>query len=525
MPDEKGFLEQLTGSSVTDDRAAAAAATQQGIQQGDRIFQQQHALGQQAGGLGVGIAGLLGGLSGGRIGGTKGAGFKANFTSAAQAADDSQTAAALGIDVNELQTNREIRAAMKDPQFKDDGTHASRIRMAKKAVEIANARGSGPAVARAMQALKIAEGEKVEFDKLKATTTKAEADAIESTVKTGYRPDGSTLSGVQKIGPDGVAGLEYADASGNLVFEPYGINLSRDDRNRSGSGLANEPDDVRIRKLVSKEERKVIKNLASSANAALRITDRVLSTLGDLSEKGGVEAMMSSSGGLITSIDNFARNINGVISAFASDGNSASNTQYRGSLKTRADDAGDILSQLIELPEGVERTSAAAQQHRANIMEMAYMAARLAEPSNRGLSDNDIKNALARIAGGTSNPQVMMRRFVEMQIDAANSLDFALRLHHGSLGPDVSDARIDAVLGGKGIPEYRQRKAALFDKYNVSVTPDGRAVFGGPALGSDVQPGEGTDPSTSGQADLSTPEGRSSLLERVTGMKTPTGEE
>ena len=516
MADEKGFLEQLTGSSVTDDRAAAAAATQQGIQQGDRIFQQQHALGQQAGDLGVGIAGLLGGITGGRIGGgTRGAGFRANFTTAATAADDAQTAGALGIDLNELQTNREIRAAMSDPKYADDGTHASRIRMAKKAVAIANARGSGPALARAMQTLKTVQEEKVEFDKLQATTTAAQAEAVDDQIKTAWKADGTAVSGVQKI-KDGVAGLEHVDEAGKLVFTPFGENFHKDEPNKTG--LANEPDDVRIRKLVSKEERKVIKNLASSANSALRITDRVLSTLGDLAEHGGVESVIGSSGGLITSIDNFARNINGVISAFAGAGASAANSQYRGSLRARADDAGDVLSKLIELPEGVERTSAAAQQHRANIMEMAYMAARLAEPSNRGLSDNDIKNALARIAGGTSNPQVMVRRFIEMQIDAANTLDFALRLHHGSLGPDVSDSRIDAVLGGKGIPEYRKRKEALFKKYGVSVSPDGRAVFAGEAIGADVQPGEGTDPSTSGQADISTETGKADLLFRVTGQ-------
>ena len=43
-------------------------------------------------------------------------------------------------------------------------------------------------------------------------------------------------------------------------------------------------------------------------------------------------------------------------------------------------------------------------------MQMAYLDARLQEPSNRGLSDSDIKNALTRIGINTFDPMVFARR-------------------------------------------------------------------------------------------------------------------
>jgi hypothetical protein len=470
-----GFMEQLTGpaneEAIADAVAEKASGSQASAERGVTN-------------LASGIASLFGRKE-------ASANIKDRFV-----ADANQ------ITVEELRSRRQIRKALGNEDF-GTGPEA-RIKMAQRAAEIARDNNDGPGLARALSSLNALRQEQAEFDKLQAEKKGQEARNIESQVKTGYNADGTPVSGVQTI-QDGVAGLTIAGPNGRPVFKPFGEGFSRVDPTKKQSKLANEPVDVRIRKLVSKEERKVIKSLASSANSALERTDRVLGTLIDLFEEGGVESVIGVSGGIVSSIDNFARNVNGVINAFAGAGKSKENDTFRGTLQQRARDAGDFLSSIIQLPEGVEATSAAAQQHRANVMEMAYMAARLAEPSNRGLSDNDIKNALTRIAGGTSNPQVMVRRFLEMQVDASNELDFALRLHHGSLGPDVTDDEIDAVLGGKGIPEYRERRKALFEKYGIEVTDDNRAIFGaGTAIGTDVQPGEGTG--VPGADDDKTPE-------------------
>lgn len=57
-----------------------------------------------------------------------------------------------------------------------------------------------------------------------------------------------------------------------------------------------------------------------------------------------------------------------------------------------------------------ERVAKVAEQYWANVMELAYLDARLQEPSNRGLSDKDIENALRRIGAATANPASFAQR-------------------------------------------------------------------------------------------------------------------
>ncbi len=66
------------------------------------------------------------------------------------------------------------------------------------------------------------------------------------------------------------------------------------------------------------------------------------------------------------------------------------------------------------LPEHMQNDTKASQLFRANIMQLAYLDARLQEPANRGLSDSDIKNALARIGAGSPNPTVFANRQREL---------------------------------------------------------------------------------------------------------------
>jgi hypothetical protein len=491
MADNQGFLSQLTGGDV-DEAANAKAIIGEDIKQGGRLAQMQYGLGRQAGGsLGVLGAGLLAGGMKGRFGiGDKSKSFKENFTTAAEDAETSFVASVNGISGNELKARRAIRKEMASDEYKDDGTHAARIKMAKRAIQISNELGDAAGVARGLETLKALEVEDVELSKLKSGAKSAAAKATEDGIKTGYTAEGKPVTGVLSVDEQGRSGLNTT-VDGQLTFKPFNGTFSLEDPTKDAlRGRQERTVGQRLRDIATPTELTKIRSLASSANSALSRTDRILSSMSDSANGGGVESMIGTSGGLITSIDNFARNINGVIGAFASEGSSKDNNNLRSGLGRRAKDADDFLSQFVVLPEGVERTSAAAQQHRANVMEMAYMAARLAEPSNRGLSDNDIKNALTRIAGDTSNPQVMMRRFLEMQVDAADELDFGMKMFHGSLD-GVSDERIDSVIGGKAVPEYRKRKADLFEKFGVERKDAGRIVFGeGFALGADVQPGE-----------------------------------
>lgn len=481
MAEQPGFFEQLIGSAQDegavadtlyaeqrrDSRTRTQALTERGVQQ-----------------LSSGLLSLFGKKD-------TAAGVKDQFTAQAN-----------GITVNELQTRRLIR--QETAGVKDDGTFESRRKMTDIAARIANEQGDSQSLARALSARQRLNEEETQFDKLKADKDISKAKAIDVQIQNAWKADGTPVTGMLGI-ENGSSGM-HTEVNGELIFKPFDENFSQVEPDTDMDGIR--PHEIANQLKINRgtDSIKRVTGLASSANTALAKTDRVLSTLTDLFEKGGVESVIGTSGKIITSVDNLFKNVRGVLNAFADE---SVGTVYviRNGVRTReertfagrkglakfASDAASSFSELIKLPEGVERTSAAAQQHRAAVMEMAYMAARLAEPSNRGLSDNDIKNALARIAGDTSEPQVMMRRFLEMQVDAANELDFELRLMHGSLGPKVTDAQINMAVVGKGYAEYKKRKDAIFEKFGASVQPDGRVKFGEEFLiGTDVGPGEGT---------------------------------
>jgi hypothetical protein len=89
----------------------------------------------------------------------------------------------------------------------------------------------------------------------------------------------------------------------------------------------------------------------------------------------------------------------------------------------------NIVENLSAAGASIEKIGLVAEQYFANVMELAYLDARLQEPSNRGLSDQDIKNALARIGAATANPA----SFAERQLQLLSRLDQAV----ASLGNTV----------------------------------------------------------------------------------------
>lgn len=97
-----------------------------------------------------------------------------------------------------------------------------------------------------------------------------------------------------------------------------------------------------------------------------------------------------------------------------------------------------ILENLQNAGASAEQIARVSEQYWANVMELAYLDARLQEPSNRGLSDKDIQNALKRIGAATANPA----SFAQRQLTLINRLQDAM----GSLGSTLtvpSGARTD----------------------------------------------------------------------------------
>ena len=64
-----------------------------------------------------------------------------------------------------------------------------------------------------------------------------------------------------------------------------------------------------------------------------------------------------------------------------------------------------------------------AEQFEAMLMELAFLDARLMEPSNRGLSDRDIVNSLTRLVGKSANPMSFLHRQMQWAINMEDRID------------------------------------------------------------------------------------------------------
>jgi hypothetical protein len=90
----------------------------------------------------------------------------------------------------------------------------------------------------------------------------------------------------------------------------------------------------------------------------------------------------------------------------------------------------NIIEKLRDTGASAQEIARISEQYWANVMELAYMDARLQEPSNRGLSDKDIQNALRRIGAATANPA----SFAQRQLTLVNRIEDAV----GSLGNSIT---------------------------------------------------------------------------------------
>lgn len=492
MAADKGFLARLTGSEV--DESAQASAVR-------REMDPMRALGMSARTGVAGIGGAIGSLL------TKGQrDYKSiyrNSLGSAQNEQDRMDAQLSGISPEELQSRRAIRKELGKAQFADDGSYSARIRMAQRAAQIANAMGDANTLGRSLQAIDEVREEQVEMSRLEAEESRAVQKELRDQkehdldrIHTAYHTDGSAKSGVLDMNDQNQSGLWISDGRGGAVFKPFDADFSLHDPLKNANKRRTIA--LAMRDLITPTQLSKFHAQAMGADAALQRTDRVVSSLWDAAKGVGADVIMGPAGKMAVAYDNFARAANSTIRLWAP--GFANDKKLRESLtdpnKTMLEWVNEDGSRgaasiegLIPLPEGVAEASAQAQQYRAAIMDMAYMAARLAEPSNRGLSDKDIEAALTRIVGTSSNPQVMIRRFLEMQLDAAHELDFHVGLYKGSLGSEYGDDEIEMYLGGQSYQRYKTAKEDLFERYGVEKVVANRVQLGGALLGTDVNPG------------------------------------
>lgn len=432
--------------------------------------------GRQIGTLGAAVKGLFKK--------EEGQNWKQGMRASVQLDRDRQAAQIMGVSVDDLQRDRRIKHRISQLKVLDDGTPETRLNILDNVIQIYNDEGNVDAVQSLLKARLQAKGEIDAFEKEKA-------ESYDAQVPDAWRADGTPVTGTFAK-QDGRVGLITENG-----FEPFSADLLRIDPNKTKGNLQK-----MLREQITPSARTAIKQQIVANRATVRKSQRVIDTLFQLGDRAN--SIMSKSGDIISATDNLIRNVKGVVdsftggfSSFKDDARGAGNVNkgehseyWSGSdyWNNKAHDATDSIWSMF--PESVREDSAAAQQHRAQILELAYMAARIAEPSNRGLSDNDIKYALQRIAGDTSNPQVMVRRFVEAIGDAMYEVDAMIDTYSV---PGYTADEIAFGLGGQSYFDMKAERDAMFERYDIQINEVGRAVLG-TQLDSDIGPQEPTIP-------------------------------
>ena len=504
MAEDRGFLAQLTGGAA-DERAVAQERIGADVKQGGRMAQMFYGLGQQiGGGLGTIGAGLIGGVRGG-----EGEGFKERFHNTALDAENSVVAQLNGITPTELKARRAVRSGLAEGTFEDDKDSSARYKMAERAYEISKSMGDSAGAARALAMMRVVQEQDQAFASL-------QQEASNKAVTTAYAADGSPVSGRITKNDEGLYVLESATKDGQLIQTPFGSDLSLVNPKRMGDY---ETLDQAIRRGIGTTQRNAIENQISTQASTMRQSNRVIKSLMDYGDQAN--QIISKSGEVVQGIDNFVRNGLGLLDTFfagAQKLDEQSNVwrkdahgvqEYwsgRQNWKEKANNPSDAIWDMF--PENVREVSAQAQQHRARIMEMAYMAARMAEPSNRGLSDNDIHNALRRIAGDSSNPQVIARRFVEMIGDGMFDIEAKMGIYAGRFEKIATKEEIYRAIGGHTYEKLFEQRDKLFKDIGVTLNEDGRAVFANP-IDSD------TNPADTAPVDEEGGESREAFLQRL----------
>jgi hypothetical protein len=413
-------------------------------------------------------------------------GFGQAASEAHSQATDRDVAEATGISVAQLQGRREIRQLAGSSSA--EGTYEDRINLARKIADIANQSGDSEILGSALRRITELRTEQEEFGKLQAQTTKQESDAELSDVVTAFR-NGKAVDGTLARDENNTKGLNIARADGTVEFVPWGPGLTRNDP--TGGRAPGKSDTELLSSALGKKDFSKVRSVVQANVSVVRKYDAVLSGLKDAAVRGNVQEIVGDAGKTIAFMDNTVRSIRGVLEAFVPGDTFAEDSDLLDKYRGHANRPNDAIWERIQLPEWAQESSAQAQNYRAQIIELAYLSARAAEPSNRGLSDNDIKNALLRLGAGSANPAVLFRRSMEIVATGSNDVDDILQGYYGSIerrdGTFISDEKIDRLMGGKALTSYRENIAKLYGKFDVTIGDDGRATFAEP-VDVDVQP-------------------------------------
>jgi len=340
--------------------------------------------------------------------------------------------------VQELRRNRKVREALNSVKVPNSGDPtADQLAQLDEIIKIANKHGDTQLIARAHQKKMQVKMQQEAFEKADLANKKeeseqeiqAEIDSTGHTVRlveddpegavskamrnddgtwTIVRPDGTTLPSV-----DGIR-LKFVDPAVAAALGKL--------RTRKWESLpAQMQATLTANKIDATKKRGELADFGQQAIIVSDMTDGLLGMYDPRIALAESQSVATGADKALTLVDTFAN-------LFTRKGQKPSNITYgdgpgqkRVTAQQQYDLATnpDILESFLSennvslqdiMPAHLRGDVAAAQLFQANVMQLAFLDARLFEPSNRGLSDNDIKAALARIGIGSPNPAVFANR-------------------------------------------------------------------------------------------------------------------
>ena len=427
MADQEGFLDSI-GVGSRDEGALRRKALNEQATRGQSLAAQQARMGQQASPLLHGGVNALSGLITGK-GGRSLSGVKKNFGAGMERREEEQDAQASGITLEALRARREIRAATAN--FKDDGSFESRINMANQVAKIANKYGQLDLVAGALKQVTELQKEREEFTQLGVETralTQGESLGFEAR----HINDDTSVKG------KAVPIIKGDDAGKFLLVRP-----GEEDEVVDGSRLV-APGKTSPKGSVQRARKfETLQGIASDQGASGGKIAGLRNNLMSVGENSVIIGNMATNllnafdpqgtvgmqGTFAVKADNAIRCAESASTALTGRFDDAKPVSWGGKRVSPekqyeiATDVGildrflakaGIIDIATTLPPGIEANSEAANLYKANVMQLAYLDARLMEPSNRGLSDKDIEAALERIGAASGNPTNFARRQLEV---------------------------------------------------------------------------------------------------------------
>jgi len=448
-----GFLEELGLGNEAEQTAFRQDMDQKRLRTsssaGD-FMQLGQKLGRQiaplAAGVGAGVKGLING-EGGR-------GFREfgrDVTAGATNLQDDAIARSMGLQGGreELRAKRNMIDEIKQAKasFTDDGSFTNRIELAKKVVAIANRNGDVDVAAKALRQVSELEKEQQEFEKAgianETAARKEQEDKDDGISGESIKNPGVPAKFIKEPTEGGPPMYRMIVAGKPDEIVPASHIVKNEDLVRQTA--ANKTPQERASDSLFTQVARNIGGTNKVPETRRQMTDMVEVAnivgqgIGALNHLADPQAGVSAIGAVQVGADKVIAFGESLVSLWTSDDKNddgglpgwrnedgtftrmSKRQQYDAVTKGGSGGRRDtILDQFMTenglasiqemLPSGMKANTKAGQLYLANIMELAYLDARIQEPSNRGLSDNDIKAALTRIGANSADPTVFAER-------------------------------------------------------------------------------------------------------------------